>query len=156
MLQQHQHQGYHHAAKKNTYTSGGGGHLMAPSGRSVGFNPGVAPAGALTPALVQALTALLATQGAGLGNFLRGLGGAVKQGILEMKHMEGLSALWTGLGANIARNATINASELASYDQVKQILVVFCEQGIVEVSQVRGIARKITNKDSLNRLIVVI
>ncbi|XP_074378257.1 uncharacterized protein LOC141719784 isoform X1 [Apium graveolens] len=60
---------------------------MAPSGRSVGFNPGVAPAGALTPALVQALTALLATQGAGLGNFLRGLGGAVKQGILEMKHM---------------------------------------------------------------------
>ncbi|XP_074378262.1 diacylglycerol kinase 1-like isoform X3 [Apium graveolens] len=69
---------------------------------------------------------------------------------------EGLSALWTGLGANIARNATINASELASYDQVKQILVVFCEQGIVEVSQVRGIARKITNKDSLNRLIVVI
>ncbi|XP_021720759.1 mitochondrial uncoupling protein 2-like isoform X1 [Chenopodium quinoa] len=32
---------------------------------------------------------------------------------------EGLSALWTGLGPNIARNAIINAAELASYDQVK-------------------------------------
>ncbi|KAL8146055.1 hypothetical protein AgCh_003982 [Apium graveolens] len=36
---------------------------------------------------------------------------------------EGLSALWTGLGANIARNATINAAELASYDQVKQTIM---------------------------------
>ncbi|KNA11632.1 hypothetical protein SOVF_133380 [Spinacia oleracea] len=32
---------------------------------------------------------------------------------------EGLLALWTGLGPNIARNAIINAAELASYDQVK-------------------------------------
>ncbi|KAI5408842.1 Mitochondrial uncoupling protein 2, variant 3 [Lathyrus oleraceus] len=36
-----------------------------------------------------------------------------------LKH-EGLGALWTGLGPNIARNAIINAAELASYDQVKQ------------------------------------
>lgn len=34
---------------------------------------------------------------------------------------EGLVALWTGLGPNIARNAIINAAELASYDQVKQV-----------------------------------
>nr|BAA92173.1 uncoupling protein b [Symplocarpus renifolius] len=34
---------------------------------------------------------------------------------------EGLGALWTGLGPNIARNAIINAAELASYDQVKQM-----------------------------------
>lgn len=32
-------------------------------------------------------------------------------------------ALWTGLGPNIARNAIINAAELASYDQVKQTIL---------------------------------
>lgn len=36
---------------------------------------------------------------------------------------EGLAALWTGLGPNIARNAIINAAELASYDEVKQTLL---------------------------------
>ncbi|KAK4765542.1 hypothetical protein SAY86_026632 [Trapa natans] len=36
---------------------------------------------------------------------------------------EGLGALWTGLGPNIARNAVINAAELASYDQVKMTIL---------------------------------
>jgi len=36
---------------------------------------------------------------------------------------EGLGALWTGLGPNVARNALINAAELASYDQIKQSLL---------------------------------
>ncbi|KAF5809836.1 putative mitochondrial carrier UCP, mitochondrial carrier domain superfamily [Helianthus annuus] len=36
---------------------------------------------------------------------------------------EGLVALWTGLGPNIARNAIINAAELVSYDQVKQTIL---------------------------------
>ncbi|KAM0027776.1 putative mitochondrial carrier UCP, mitochondrial carrier domain superfamily [Helianthus debilis subsp. tardiflorus] len=36
---------------------------------------------------------------------------------------EGVRALWTGLGPNIARNAIINAAELASYDQVKQTIL---------------------------------
>lgn len=36
---------------------------------------------------------------------------------------EGLAALWTGLGPNIARNALINAAELASYDQIKESLL---------------------------------
>ncbi|CAK9314545.1 unnamed protein product [Citrullus colocynthis] len=36
---------------------------------------------------------------------------------------EGLTALWTGIGPNIARNAIINAAELASYDQVKQMIL---------------------------------
>jgi solute carrier family 25 (mitochondrial uncoupling protein), member 8/9 len=36
---------------------------------------------------------------------------------------EGLAALWTGIGPNIARNAIINAAELASYDQIKQTLL---------------------------------
>ncbi|XP_058110664.1 mitochondrial uncoupling protein 1-like [Magnolia sinica] len=36
---------------------------------------------------------------------------------------EGFKALWTGLGPNIARNAIINAAELASYDQVKQTIL---------------------------------
>ncbi|KAK1439509.1 hypothetical protein QVD17_05328 [Tagetes erecta] len=80
--QPHQHQhysgggGHHHPSKKSKYSgsgSGGGhGHMMAPSGPSMGYNPGVPPG--LNPALGQALTALLATQGGGLGNLL-GLGG---------------------------------------------------------------------------------
>lgn len=36
---------------------------------------------------------------------------------------EGLVGLWKGLGPNIARNALINAAELASYDQIKQGLL---------------------------------
>ncbi|CAM6103348.1 unnamed protein product [Calypogeia fissa] len=36
---------------------------------------------------------------------------------------EGVKALWKGLGPNVARNAIINAAELASYDQVKQTLL---------------------------------
>jgi solute carrier family 25 uncoupling protein 8/9 len=36
---------------------------------------------------------------------------------------EGVGALWTGLGPNIARNAIINAAELASYDQIKETLL---------------------------------
>ncbi|CAI7791381.1 unnamed protein product [Closterium sp. NIES-54] len=36
---------------------------------------------------------------------------------------EGVAALWTGVGPNIARNAIINAAELASYDQIKQSLL---------------------------------
>lgn len=36
---------------------------------------------------------------------------------------EGVLALWTGLGPNMARNAIINAAELASYDQIKESLL---------------------------------
>ena len=36
---------------------------------------------------------------------------------------EGLSALWTGLGPNVARNAIINAAELASYDAIKETIL---------------------------------
>lgn len=36
---------------------------------------------------------------------------------------EGLWALWTGIGPNIARNSIINAAELASYDQVKEAIL---------------------------------
>jgi hypothetical protein len=38
-----------------------------------------------------------------------------------MAFQEGFTKLWTGLGPNVARNAIINAAELASYDQVKQV-----------------------------------
>ncbi|RCV32429.1 hypothetical protein SETIT_7G002100v2 [Setaria italica] len=37
---------------------------------------------------------------------------------------EGIGALWTGLGPNVARNAIINAAELASYDEFKQLDLV--------------------------------
>jgi len=36
---------------------------------------------------------------------------------------EGMAGLWTGLGPNVARNAIINAVELASYDEVKNGLM---------------------------------
>ncbi|KAK4492080.1 hypothetical protein RD792_002877 [Penstemon davidsonii] len=36
---------------------------------------------------------------------------------------EGVLSLWTGLGPNIARNAIINAAELASYDHVKETIL---------------------------------
>ncbi|CAK8538573.1 unnamed protein product [Lathyrus sativus] len=78
----HHHQPHYNSRKeKNKYSSGGGpshgGHLMAPPGPVGGYNPGV-PAQGLNPALGQALSALLANQGAGLGlgNLLGGLGGA--------------------------------------------------------------------------------
>ncbi|OWM69090.1 UBP1-associated protein 2B-like [Punica granatum] len=87
----HQHQQYnqphyHHQRKdRNKYGAGGGGgsggasaHIMTPPGPSVSYNAGAAAAQGLNPALGQALTALLATQGGGLGfgNFLGGIGGA--------------------------------------------------------------------------------
>ncbi|KAM6576486.1 hypothetical protein CsatB_028323 [Cannabis sativa] len=82
---QHQHhphhQQYYPRKEKNKYSTGGTGpgHLMAPSAPApaVGFNPGVAGQQALNPALGQALSALLATQGGGLGigNLLGGIGG---------------------------------------------------------------------------------
>jgi hypothetical protein len=43
----------------------------------------------------------------------------------KIARQEGVAALWTGLGPNVARNAIINAAELASYDQVKQVSVLF-------------------------------
>jgi solute carrier family 25 uncoupling protein 8/9 len=36
---------------------------------------------------------------------------------------EGIKGLWTGIGPNVLRNATINASELATYDECKSFLV---------------------------------
>jgi hypothetical protein len=39
--------------------------------------------------------------------------------------------LWKGLGPNIARNAIINAAELASYDQIKVSLLATGEEGTV-------------------------
>ncbi|KAK9830971.1 hypothetical protein WJX81_004075 [Elliptochloris bilobata] len=36
---------------------------------------------------------------------------------------EGVAGLWTGVGPNIARNAIINAVELASYDTIKSSLI---------------------------------
>jgi len=38
---------------------------------------------------------------------------------------EGLAKMWTGLGPNMVRNATINAVELASYDQIKESLMKY-------------------------------
>ena len=42
---------------------------------------------------------------------------------------EGMLGLWKGLGPNIARNAIINAAELASYDQIKVSLLATGAEG---------------------------
>ncbi|KAL3028272.1 hypothetical protein AAZX31_03G103700 [Glycine max] len=62
------------------------GHLMAPAGPGIGFNPSAAAAAqaALNPAMAQALTALLASQGTlGLTNLLGSIGtsAAVNPGV---------------------------------------------------------------------------
>ncbi|KAI3433585.1 hypothetical protein D9Q98_003396 [Chlorella vulgaris] len=36
---------------------------------------------------------------------------------------EGIRALWTGTTPNIARNSVVNAAELATYDQIKEVLM---------------------------------
>ena len=36
---------------------------------------------------------------------------------------EGVAALWTGLAPNVARNALVNATELATYDTFKESLL---------------------------------
>lgn len=36
---------------------------------------------------------------------------------------EGIKGFWKGVGPNMVRNATINACELATYDQLKQVLL---------------------------------
>ncbi|XP_047307701.1 UBP1-associated protein 2A-like [Impatiens glandulifera] len=85
---QHQHHQHHHHSfrkEKTRYPSAAGpspGHLMAPSGPSVGFNPSV-PNPGLAPAIGQALTALMNAQGAGLdvSNLFGGLGASMNQGM---------------------------------------------------------------------------
>lgn len=85
--QHHQNQHHHHNSQSNqlqrnenpAFVAGAAtapGHLMAPAGPGMGFNQGPAAAQALNPALGQAITAFLATQGAGLGltNLLGSLG----------------------------------------------------------------------------------
>ncbi|KAF5737589.1 hypothetical protein HS088_TW13G00474 [Tripterygium wilfordii] len=79
-----QHHGQHNSQFQRNDNQGfvggaaaGGGHLMAPAA-GIGFNQGGAAPQAFNAALGQALTALLATQGAGLGlsNLLGTLGSA--------------------------------------------------------------------------------
>ncbi|GAB4860055.1 Mitochondrial uncoupling protein 2 [Ancistrocladus abbreviatus] len=42
---------------------------------------------------------------------------------MTIARQEGILALWTGIGPNIARNAIVNAAELASYDHVKETIL---------------------------------
>jgi len=44
-----------------------------------------------------------------------------------LKH-EGIGGLWTSWSANVVRNSIINAAELASYDQYKQMIL---EKGLM-------------------------
>lgn len=42
---------------------------------------------------------------------------------MTIARQDGIKGLWRGLGPNITRNAVINAAELASYDQIKQMMI---------------------------------
>ncbi|KAJ6912431.1 hypothetical protein NC651_014980 [Populus alba x Populus x berolinensis] len=93
-------------------SGGRGGHLMAPAaaGAGIGFNQSAAPA--LNPALGQALTALLATQGAGLGgltNLLGTLGSAaaVTQG--------GVPSAAHGMQGAYGNQASISPGVIGAY-----------------------------------------
>ncbi|KAH6810496.1 uncoupling protein 2 [Perilla frutescens var. frutescens] len=45
------------------------------------------------------------------------------QAYYAIAKQEGVAALWTGIGPNIARNAIVNAAELASYDHIKETIL---------------------------------
>ncbi|WOL01852.1 UBP1-associated protein 2B-like [Canna indica] len=87
-------------------SASGAGHLMAPSATGLGFNQAAQPAAAvaaaagLNPALGQALTAFLATQGAGLGltNVLGGLGSSGIPGAVMNQGASGTLANSSGHG----------------------------------------------------------
>uniref|UniRef100_A0A7N0VKU5 RRM domain-containing protein n=1 Tax=Kalanchoe fedtschenkoi TaxID=63787 RepID=A0A7N0VKU5_KALFE len=80
--QHHQSNYNHRKEKQHKYQprghapSYGQGHLMAPTQVVGGFNPAVAAQAAMNPVIGQALSALIASQGAGMGlsNLLGGLG----------------------------------------------------------------------------------
>ncbi|QHO14402.1 T-complex protein 1 subunit alpha [Arachis hypogaea] len=62
-----------------------------------------------------------ASQKLGDGVGVKSLMQSTGLGMIADQTQEGVGALWTGIVSNIARSAIINAAELASYDQVKQI-----------------------------------
>ncbi|XP_065852589.1 UBP1-associated protein 2A-like [Euphorbia lathyris] len=117
--QQQQHHHHHNVQKphfqRNNNPSYGGSssgpaHLMAPAaGPGMGFNQGAAAAPALNPALGQALTALLATQGAGLGltNLLGSLGSAATP--------SGVPGAAPGMQSAYGNQANISPSVIGSY-----------------------------------------
>ncbi|XP_065009206.1 RNA-binding protein P-like [Musa acuminata AAA Group] len=104
--------GYLGGVGSHLSSASGAGHLMAPSASGLGFNQASQPAAAavaaaagLNPALGQALTAFLATQGAGLGLTNLVAGSVVNQGVpgsLANSSGHGLnSGYGGGLGGNM-------------------------------------------------------
>ncbi len=51
---------------------------------------------------------------------------------------EGVAGLWTGVGPNIARNAIINAVELASYDTVRPLVAAPTRASITRAQLARS------------------
>lgn len=45
----------------------------------------------------------------------------IADAFIKIYRADGLAGFWTGVMPNIARNSTISAAELASYDQFKQM-----------------------------------
>ncbi|OIW06457.1 hypothetical protein TanjilG_05228 [Lupinus angustifolius] len=88
------------------------GHLMAPAGPAVGFNQGAAvlPAQTLESALGQAYTALLASQGAGLG--LNGLFGTLGS---QATVNPGVPAVGHGMQVGYNNQANVNPGAIGVY-----------------------------------------
>ncbi|PON85678.1 Splicing factor-like protein [Trema orientale] len=148
--QQHNHHNHNHNHKQhggaqfqrndNPGFVGGGatagtGHLMAPGGAGVGFSQGAAAAAAqaLNPALGQALTALLATQGAGLGltNLLGTLGttAAVTPGMV---------GTGTGMQGAYGNQANISSGVIGGYGNQGGMQGGYPNQQIGQGSSGRG------------------
>ncbi|CAH9104559.1 unnamed protein product [Cuscuta europaea] len=51
---------------------------------------------------------------------------------------------------------SLKITSLHKYDPDNKILVIFCGQNVVKVSTIRGILSQIVNKETLNRLILVV
>ncbi|KDP21974.1 hypothetical protein JCGZ_03187 [Jatropha curcas] len=116
-------------------TAAGPAHLMAPAaGPGIGFNQGAAAAPALNPALGQALTALLATQGAGLGltSILGTLGSAAAVS------QAGVPGAASGMQGAYGNQANISPGVIGSYGTQGVIQGGYSNQQVGHGGSARG------------------
>ncbi|KAI4348532.1 hypothetical protein L6164_009245 [Bauhinia variegata] len=111
----------------------GVGHLMAPSVPGIAFNQGAAASQTLNPALGQALTALLATQGAGLGltNLLGTLGSAAAVN-------PGVAAAGHGVQGGYGNQSNISPGVIGGYSNQGGLQAAYANQQVGQSGSGRG------------------
>ncbi|XP_061360539.1 UBP1-associated protein 2A-like [Gastrolobium bilobum] len=108
------------------------GHLMAPAGPAIGYNQGgaaAAAAQALNPALGQALTALLASQGAGLG--LTGLLGTLGS-------QAAVNPAGHGMQGGYGSQANVNSGAIGGYGNQVGLQSAYPNQQVGQGGSGRG------------------